>query len=161
LIEYSIGLPDKDEYFRKIFEKYDDGGLEIGTSKDSWKLARHKIMTNFMKEPNPMMSSSIKGAKTFEQSIIEEIVEEMREDAETHVLSQCKNKYKDIVSMSYFKIEKGIEKEGFKENDNQDDFQLADEKVWKKDKIVVMGAILYPLDSKNFQTMIAIVGEDG
>jgi aspartyl/asparaginyl-tRNA synthetase len=116
-----------------------------------------------MKEPNPMMSSSVKGAKTFEQSIVEEIIEEMREDAETHVLSQCKKKYKDIVSMSYFKIEKGLEKEGFKGNfnNNQDDFQLADEKVWKRDKIVVMGAILYPLDSKNFQTMIAIVGEDG
>ena len=63
--------------------------------------------------------------------------------------------------MSYFKIEKGIEKEGFKEHDNQENFELADEKVWKRDKIVVMGAILYPLDSKNFQTMIAIVGEDG
>lgn len=45
--------------------------------------------------------------------------------------------------MSYFKIEKGLEKEGFK--DNQDE-----EQVWKRDKIVVMGAILYPLDSKNF-----------
>lgn len=30
LIEYSIGLPVENEYFAKIFEKYDDGGLEIG-----------------------------------------------------------------------------------------------------------------------------------
>lgn len=116
-----------------------------------------------MNEPNPMMSSSVKGAKTFEASIIDEIIEELKEDAETFVLQKCKSRYKEIVNMGYFKVEKGLEKGEGKpqEKDKMTDFQIADEHVWKRERLVVMGAILYPLDSKNFSTMISIVDEDG
>jgi dipeptidase len=81
-------------------------------------------MNNFMNEPNPMMSSSVKGAKTFEASIIDEIIEELKEDAETFVLQKCKSRYKEVVNMGYFKVEKGLEKGEGKpqEKDKMTDF---------------------------------------
>lgn len=109
-----------------------------------------------------MMSSSVKGAKTFEASIIDEITEELREDAETYVLQKCKSRYKEVVNMGYFKVEKGLEKDSkIPEKDKMTDFQIADEHVWKRERLVVMGAILYPLDNRNHSTMISIVDENG
>lgn len=53
-----------------------------------------------------MNSFENKGQKSFLSSIKEEIKDELKEDAETFILGQCGEKYRQIIEAGYFKTEK-------------------------------------------------------
>lgn len=146
------------EFFDRMFELF-DGGAEQATNEieKKWQLARADIKRIFINEPNPMLSNSSKAInkRSFVESIVEEIKEELREDAETFVINKCKEKYTSLIQMGYFKIGG----DGFQPNPNdngqradivQDVHLIEDEFIPQRERLCVMGAILYPLDNKNF-----------
>lgn len=74
-------------------------------------MARKDVKRRFLNDPNPMMSSSAKGAqqRTFVASILDEIRDELKEDAEANVIGECKAKYTKLIKMGYFRIDDGHE----------------------------------------------------
>ena len=55
-----------------------------------------------------MLSGSKYGppGKSFLTSIIDEVIQELKEDAENFVVDECSKKYQDLIEMGYFKIER-------------------------------------------------------
>lgn len=53
-----------------------------------WQNARNEIQRIFCYHPNPI---SKKSQKTFVQTIIDEVKNELKEDAENYVISKCKD----------------------------------------------------------------------
>jgi transcriptional accessory protein Tex/SPT6 len=158
LITYRIDVPQQEEFFDRIFERYDVGADQAGGEVDqAWATARKRVKEQFLKASNPMMSSSAKGAqqRTFAASMLEEIRDELREDAEAHVIGECKATYSELIKMGYFRVDG--ERPQHRNEDRTADVELVEQ----RERPCVMGAILYPLDNKNFQTMVAIVNKDG
>lgn len=132
-----------------MFERYDDPDSKNDKSK--WSEIRESIKRIFLQEGNPMQIGSIRSrkAKTFSACIQQEVKNELREDAETWVLKECKTSYEKLIKKGYFKIE------------NQH-FNEFEDGIWQRDRLNVMSAILYPLDNKNcFATTLAIVNKNG
>jgi hypothetical protein len=100
LIKYSIVIHDKNEeeiklnkipinyaYLRHVFEKYwpqDD--------QSKWSIPTREVFG--------MLSGSIQGGPpgmSFLQSIIDEVVSELKDDAENFVIQECSQKYLDLI----------------------------------------------------------------
>lgn len=91
-----------------MFEKYlscDPSMVEQNRSGYTWGNARREILRYLYTDTKSIQELAKKGQKPFVQSIIQEVKEELREDAESHVISLCKEKYSELIDMGYFKLE--------------------------------------------------------
>lgn len=102
--------------------------------------------------------------KPFIQSIIDEIKEELREDAESHVINRCRSKYKDLIQMGYFKYreeKKQMQGSSRKQMGSALDQNYEEDVIPQRERLNVMGAIMHPIDNKNYMSTIAVVNKFG
>jgi len=90
---------------------------------------------------------------------MDEIKEELREDAETYVINQCGDKYRGMINTGYFK----------KENENRilqnkstgGSKKFEDDIIPQRERLNVLGAVMYPIDNRNYMTQIAVIDQYG
>lgn len=119
------------------------------------------VKKRFIRGPSQINSGPSKAQKqrTFMETIVEEIEEELREDAELFVIKKCKEKYRELIEMGYFKMLDDEYKRGGIDapyGDSRDE-----EFIWQRERVTVMSAILNPIDDRNYKTTIAVVSKDG
>lgn len=132
-----LELPATNAFFDKLYALYN---FENDQSK--WKCVRGEVFTILSGKPDAKLGSS---AKSLQQQINDEIVEELREDAENNVIAESAQRYGELLRTGYFKI-------------NQSDMSMG---VKERERLVVMGATLHQVDNRNYQATVAIVDKYG
>ena len=99
-------------------------------------------------------SETQKGHKSFLVSILEEVKLELKEDAEKVVLASCAQTYESLIQTGYFKCQ-----QDYKPVRQEKRRAVEEDIIQQRERLTVMGAILHPLDSRNFLATIAIVDQ--
>jgi hypothetical protein len=145
LITYSIIIEDNIEdvsanqignkFFQKMFDYF-----RFPEDSTKWRFLRREIFEIF----SAQNTQANKGSKSFLMSIVDEVKTELKEDAEKYVIDQCNQKYTQMMSTGYFKIQNETKKEVKKTRAIEEDL------IPQKERLNVMGAIMYPIDNRNF-----------
>jgi len=99
-------------------------------------------------------SETQKGHKSFLVSILEEVKLELKEDAEKVVLASCAQTYESLIQTGYFKCQ-----QDYKPVRQEKRRAVEEDIIQQRERLTVMGAILHPLDSRNFLATIGIVDQ--
>ena len=121
-----------------------------------WKFVRKEIFEIFTNNGSSGNLDRQKN-KCFLSSIMNEIKNELKEDSENFVLTQCGTTYQSLINTGYFKINEPCRKEV----QNESRRLIEEDIIPQRERLVVMGAIMHSIDSRNFMTTIAVVNEYG
>lgn len=145
LIKYQIIIEDNidesganqigNKFFQKMFDYF-----RFPEDTTKWRFLRREIFEIF----SAQNTEANKGSKSFLVSIIEEVKNELKENAEKFVIDQCSSKYSEMMSTGYFKINDEIKKV-VKHNR-----AIEEDIIPQRERLNVLGAIMYPLDNRNF-----------
>jgi hypothetical protein len=122
-------------FLRNMLDKF-----QPPDEQSKWGIPRREVIG--------MLSGSEKGppGQSFLQSIIDEVVEELKEDAENFVVYESSRKYQDLIEMGYFKIDRKID---------------SGEKIPQRVRLNVMGAYMTPIDARNYTVTLVVVDQYG
>jgi len=152
LITFEISIEDncQDEkignsFFEKMFNNF-----KFPDDLSKWRFVRREIF-EFISS-----TAQDRNQKSFLVSILEEVRNELKEDAEKFVLSECSEKYQTLLEMGYFRSSETTESRV------QDPRRAVDEDyIQQRERLNVMGAIMHPIDARNYLTTIAVVDQYG
>jgi hypothetical protein len=122
-----------------MFEKF-----KFPEDTTKWRFLRREIFEIF----SAQSTQTNKGQKSFLMSILDEIKIELKEDAESHVTKSCSQKYRDFMETGYFKIQN--EQRQFNQKEGKRARAIEEDLIPQRERLNVMGAIIYPLDGRNF-----------
>jgi transcription elongation factor SPT6 len=149
LITFDIVIKDDcqddkigNKYFQNMLEKY-----RFPDDTTKWRFLRREIFE--------IISSTVtnnRGQKSFLLSIVDEIKQELTEDAEKFVLRQSAEKYKALIQTGFFTLDNQRQNQ-----DNDRRRPIEEDIIKQRERLTVMGAIMHPIDNRNFVTTIAVV----
>lgn len=116
--------------------------------KESWNIMRAEVITILVN-------------KILEPEIIKEVRDEIREEAESFVVSKCKNLYKELLMTGPFQTT-AVESLTVRQPEQKKKGKGLDGEIIKdRERLCVMGALMHQIDANNYIVTIAVVDRFG
>lgn len=134
------------KFFFDMLEKF-----KYPNDETKWRFLRREIFEIISSKSQ----DSLRGQKSFLVSILDEIKQELKEDAEKQILRECSETYRELIETGYFKCQT--------ENRQASQSRRAIEEdiIPQRERLNVMGAIFHQIDNRNYATTIAVVDQYG
>lgn len=132
-----------------LIEFLEDNYMAERQIKENWNIMRAEVITILVN-------------KILEPEIIKEVREEIREEAESFVVSKCKQVYKDLLMTGPFQTS-AVDALTIRQPEQKKKGKGASEGEIIKDRerLCVMGALMHQIDANNYIVTVAVVDRFG